>query len=273
MTGNLSQIVTLTTFGNDYLKNGKLPVDFYPNNTSFQFCNKVDFREFKSTFFFKKLKEIVIAENPNEWFKYLKRDGCKKLRLYFQSSKDQSMAKDHKLAGMVGGGGTWLIEAVYDTYSNGWANRWSVTKQDDPDHKIWTVNYGMTVKKLPTIDLQIDQTEIKLKLKQTLTEIADFALKHNLKTWRDLFVNAKSNLESDTWEEPPYHKNFIPLENYSTIAKQILFSANSAWVFGGMGSWNDLSFKNEEDNNLYEKLSEQLYSQVNEAIISVTNSY
>jgi predicted butyrate kinase (DUF1464 family) len=56
-------------------------------------------------------------------------------------------------------------------------------------------------------------------------------------------------------------------------AKQLLFSAGNAWVFGGMGSWNDLGFDNKEDNETYDRLSEQLYSNINEAIIASTNTY
>jgi len=52
MTGTLAQIIALTAFGNDFLKNGTLPTDFNTANTTFQFCNKVDFREFKNLLFF-----------------------------------------------------------------------------------------------------------------------------------------------------------------------------------------------------------------------------
>jgi len=273
MTGTLAQIIALTTYGNDYLKNGKIQTDFDSVNTTFQYCNKVDFREFKKQFFFSKQKESIVASNPTEWFQYLKNDGCKHLRLYFEYSKDQSFAKDHKLAGLVGGGGSWLIEAVYDSYSNYWANRWEVTNQNASDRKIWTVNYGMTIKKQHISNLQIDNQKIKEKLLQTLTEIAGFAFKQNLKHWGEQFDKAKITLESLTPENDYYHKDLIPLSNYSLTARQLVFSAGSAWVFGGMGSWNDLAFQVNNENETYDRLSEQLYSNINEAIIAGTNTY
>lgn len=273
MTGVLAQIISLTTYGNDFLKNGKIPNEFNSSNTTFQFCNKIDFREFKKKFFFSKPKEKVIAENPTKWFEYLKLDGCKRLRLYFEHSKEQSFAKDHKLAGLVGGGGTWLIEANYDQYSNYWANRWEVTNQNAADNKIWTVNYGMTVVKQHTSNLQIDNEKVKNNLKQTLTAIAEFAFKQNLQGWGEQFDKAKATLESSSPENSYYHKDLIPLDNYSQTAKQVLFSAGASWVFGGMGSWNDLGFDSKEDNETYDRLSEQLYSNINEAIIAATNSF
>jgi predicted butyrate kinase (DUF1464 family) len=57
------------------------------------------------------------------------------------------------------------------------------------------------------------------------------------------------------------------------MARQLVFSAGSAWVFGGMGSWNDVVFDKDEDNETYERLSEQLYTRINEAIIAGTTSY
>lgn len=273
MTGTLSQIIALTGFGNDYLKNDNLPEDFYPGNLTFQFCNTVDFREFKKKFFFLKPKESQIANTPIEWFKYLKNDGCRSLRLYFEYSKDQSFANDHKLAGLVGGGGSWLIEAIYDSYSNYWANRWEVTNQDAPDNKIWTVNYGMTVKKQQKSNLQIDQNKIKERLNKTLTEIAEFAYKQDLENWGKQFESAKNTLNNETPNNSYYNKNLIPTNNYSLTAKQILYSAGSSWVFGGMGSWNDLGFEGKEDNELYDRLSAQLYDDITQAIISATNSY
>lgn len=273
MTGTLAQIIALTAFGNDFLKNGTISPEFNTTNTTFQFCNKVDFRDFKKLFFFLKPKEIVIANSPTDWFQYLKNDGCKHLRLYFEYSKDQSFAKDHKLAGLIGGGGSWLIEAIYDNYSNYWANRWEVTNQNATDSKIWTINYAMTVKKQHISNLQIDNQKTKEKLRQTLTEIAEFAFKQGLKSWGEKFDKAKLTLDSLTPESIYFHTDLIPVDKYTLTAKQIIFSAGSAWFFGGMGSWNDLGFDSKEDNETYDRLSEQLYSNINEAIIAGTNSY
>jgi hypothetical protein len=50
----------------------------------------------------------------------------------------------------------------------------------------------------------------------------------------------------------------------------MLDAAQSAWVFGGMGSWNDMSFDGEEQRE-YEEVSEQLFTAVNNAICVATN--
>ena len=273
MLGTVAQIVALTAYGNDYLRNGIIPPDFASLNTAFQFCNKVDFSEFKKGILSSKTKEKVVSDNPTEWFKYLRTSGCKYLRLYYESSKDESVAKDYKLAGFVGGGGVWLIEAVYFGYSQYWANRWEVTDMNAVDRKIWVVNYATASEKQPTRNYQFDNQSVKNKLAHTLDEITDFAYKQNFQYWAEIFEKSRDVLDSVSPEGNYYHNDLIPLDNYSLTAKQILFSAGTAWVFGGMGSWNDLGCSNEEDSEIYEKLSKELYSIIIEAIIAGTNTY
>jgi hypothetical protein len=273
MTGIVAQLISLVSFGNDFLINGKLSVDYLQNNTTFQFCNLVDFRENKKTYFFSKTKEIVISNNPIDWFQYLKDHGCKKLRLYYKHSKEQASVKDHQLAGLVGGGGVWLIEAVYKDYSNYWLNSWAVTNQNARDRKIWSVNYTLVLSGIETSDIRIDLTEAKSRLSSTLIEIAGFAYSQKLDSWGSQFVKANKTFESPNPNENLYDKDLIVSANYSLISQQVLFSAGSAWVFGGMGSWNDLSFDKKEDNEKYDNLSAKLYDTIIEGIIAAVNSY
>lgn len=58
----------------------------------------------------------------------------------------------------------------------------------------------------------------------------------------------------------------MPLE-----AKQLLAAAQAAWVFGGMGSWNDLGFDG-NDQQEYNELSDKLFSLLNQAVSNATNA-
>ena len=71
----------------------------------------------------------------------------------------------------------------------------------------------MTVKKQHVSNLQIDNQKIKQKLRQTLTEIADFAFKKDLKDWGEQFEKAKLTLDSSTPECSYYHTDLIQLKN------------------------------------------------------------
>jgi hypothetical protein len=58
----------------------------------------------------------------------------------------------------------------------------------------------------------------------------------------------------------------MPLE-----AKQLLASAQAAWVFGGMGSWNDLGFDG-SDQQEYTALSDELFLLLNQALGVTVNT-
>lgn len=273
MTGTLHQLITLVTFGNDYLLNNTLPDNFYPSNKTFTFCNKVDFHLFRKISFSSKFSEIIIANDPEKWFEYLKENKCKFLRLYYEPSKNISSPGDHMLAGFVGGGGSWMIEAVIHDHSIFWVNRWEVTKKDDPKRNIWSVSYAGNAEEQITRNLQPGLEPSKVNLRNALSEIKEFSSAQELGNWVTIFDNAEKKLDNAIADNGEYYDDLIPADNYSLPAKQLLFSAASAWVFGGMGSWNDQGFSDNQSNELYDRLSATLYDSIIEAIISAVNSY
>ncbi|WP_298711434.1 hypothetical protein [Chitinophaga sp.] len=272
MTGTLYQIVTLAAYGNAFLKNRIRNPDLSAN-LSFQHCNSVTFKVLERPFLFMNKKEKVAAANPADWFRFLQDGGCQKLRLHYSPSKDQSAAKDYKLAGFVGGGGTWVIEAVYLNYSEAWAGRWEVTQKDHPDNQIWSVTYMRIPSQFKTQDLQIPQQQAKDTLEEALANIESFALAQNEEGFGKTFSKARKTLSADTPEQAYYNKHLVPNDYFSLTARQLLYAAGTAWVFGGMGSWNDLSFGTDEDNATYEALTERLYHSVNQAVLCAVNSY
>ena len=58
----------------------------------------------------------------------------------------------------------------------------------------------------------------------------------------------------------------MPLE-----ARQLLGAVLAGWVFGGMGSWNDLGFDG-EDQEEYTELSDELFTLLNQAIAVAIDS-
>ena len=69
-----------------------------------------------------------------------------------------------------------------------------------------------------------------------------------------------------------YHKDLFPKDALNRDAVSLLKAAMSAWVFGGMGSWNDMGFLGEMQNE-YERVSDALFNSINEAIaIAATSS-
>ena len=265
MTGTLVQIITITSFGNEFLKNGKL-TDYYPQNSSFQFCDFVDFREIQKKNFFSSKKEVVMAKNPIEWFENLKKSGCEKLRLFHQTEKEN----EHQMAGFSGGGGNWFIETVYPNHSDFWLGNWNHDKE--LIEKPWQVTYRKAVEKQPTRNQKFELITARTALHNILERITDFAFKETNENWGTIFENAKKTLHSESPETNFYHNDLIKKENYDLQNRQLLLGASKAFVFGGMGSWNDMGFENDETNTIYNELSSELYNSINKSIVCAINN-
>lgn len=264
MTGILAQTISITSYGNEYLKNGKL-TDFYPHNSTFKHCDFVDFRKMKKRYFFSSKKETIISSNPIEWFEFLKSKNCKKLRLFYQADKED----DHKMAGFVGGGGNWFIETVFSTHSDFWISRWNHDK--NLDEKPWQVTYGKAAENQPTINQQFSISKTREELKSSLQKITEFAYKHTTENWGKVFDAAKETLESKNPGSNFYHNDLVSRNNYDLKNLQLLMSANRAFVFGGMGSWNDMSFQDTEVDEIYNQLSTELYQTMMKSITCAIN--
>lgn len=263
MTGILAQTIALVSYGNECLKQNKIN-EFYPKNSTFQFCNVVDFREMKKNIFTKDT-EIIVANNPVYWFEFLKKNGCQKLSLYYQSDNDE----DYRTASFVGGGGNWYIECVYENYSDFWISNWKLN--EEIKDKPWKVTYGKSISKRTPINRKYDLEEIRYSLKNVLEKIIVFAYQETTENWGKTFENSKDTLESENPEINFYHKDLICWKNYDIKNKQLLMSASKALVFGGMGSWNDMWFEKEETEKVFIKLSRELYQVIMKVIESSIN--
>lgn len=275
MLGTLDQLISLVTYGNDYLATGCFynPHDFYPEGPSFRACIVVDFRNIEKNVNSSELREDVVAYNPMDWFMMLEEEGCKKLRICYRANNEPSLPPDYKLAGLVGGGGDWYIESVHNNYSHYWASRWEVTSPDNPDGRSWSVHYGRTTDRYPISEGHVDVPTAKQHFIDTLTAIGDFAQNHKLKNWEDIFRRARLLLTSTEFDGRYAYMEVMPGSNYSEDALRLLAATGTAWVFGGMGSWNDLGFSSDEDQNLYLRLSDELYNCITKALIAAVNSF
>lgn len=70
MNGPIAQIVALTCNANAFL-NGIEIKEFFPKNSTAKFCDSIVFVEIVKRRIGKQ-KEVKVADNPNEWFEYIK---------------------------------------------------------------------------------------------------------------------------------------------------------------------------------------------------------
>jgi hypothetical protein len=265
----IAQVIALTLFGNGALQGQQVDQNYFPSNSTFAFCEYVKFVD--ASHDTDQSKETSYADNPLEWINRLISSNVQTLRLIYTSSEQDELS-DRMTAGFVGGGGRWLIEAITPKGSDYWEASWEVGDENHPNDLIWQVTYGRIAKSEQSV--QIDSrklSEVKSDLTATLNEIINFADKHKLNEFSKSFRHGLKVLESNNPLEEVFHKDIAPDGLLNTEASQLLAASQAAWVFGGMGSWNDLGFEGSEQE-YYVELSESLYQLLNEAYFVAVNT-
>lgn len=270
MQGTIAHAVALVLEGNAALR-GVSSTGLDSGHSTMKFCEFVRFVDLASTP--TGWSERTVAEDPAAWFGYLKERGFNELRLSHAPSRgtNPNGAPDRMLAAFIGGGGRWQIQASRPRGYDSWESRWTVGDRERADRRIWQVTYGRVARNQPpSTDEPIDLQALRDELREVLVRIKAFASKQGLDNFAACFANGLDDLAAPS----PIHAFHTEFANPSLLpveAIQLLSAAQSAWVFGGMGSWNDLGFDG-ETQAIYEALSEALYSTVNRAIVAATNA-
>jgi hypothetical protein len=263
MNGAVIQSIALALYGNAYLKHN-YPIDDFWQNSVFQFCAKTDFVTFSQNGA-KKLKEILAAKDPIEWIKSSK-GKFESFGLEYISS---GMANEQKFAGFIGGGGTRFVVRSDKTSSEYWTAKWEVTNQNDPQRKIWSVTYGL-IKTERKRERENDKN-YKDRLYNALVNIRDFAEKIDEKHFARCFQKALETIDARGKVKYSYHTDLTPSCYDDTDIGYLLDACQSAWVFGGMGSWND-TWVEKKFQEEYEAVSAELYSSISKTIDGCVNS-
>jgi hypothetical protein len=268
VNGNIAQVFALVLFGNQYLS-GAPVTDFWPAASVFQFDATVRFVTLSGAGASR--VETMVAADPLAWFALLKTQGVLGLRLHHAPHKTPT--EDRKLAGFANGGGRWLIEAVRDAETaDFWEGRAEVGDRDAPVRKIWKITYGLIAersKRRPAADPPLDR--LQSEVAEILTDIAAFADRHGEAAFAARFRRGKDLLSDAHPMIEGYGVDLSRSTRLSLPAAQLFGVANAAWVFGGMGSWNDISFAGDDQKD-YDLLSDALFIRLIRAVVGSANS-
>jgi hypothetical protein len=151
-----------------------------------------------------------------------------------------------------------------------WHARWQVGDRDAPDRRIWTVAYeshpvGFGPRR-PDLG-QAAQT-----LDQALQHAEEFSVHHDLQPWAGLFAQARRQWSGDGDPQGAYHRDLFPEGWGSRDSRRLADMAQAAWVFEGMGSWNDLVFTDSDLHGEYEQISRDLFAAVLRACVAAANA-
>lgn len=271
MQGTIAQIVALVVHGNAYFRGAEQQAVAFPStHSTLTFCEFVKFVSLTRSG--ESWSETPFAQDPTSWLEELRKSRVSAIRMtYMPSGQNLGGATDRMLVGFVGGGGRWLLETTGPNGSDYWEGRWEVGDQGRADRKIWRVTYGRIAANQPSSPpASSDLQSLRQRLIGNLTEITAFAHHQKLDGFAKAFDAGLSNLASLSPGTSLYHNDLLTAD-MPIAAAQLLSAAQSSWVFGGMGSWNDLGFDG-DDQTTYEDLSEDLYKLLNDSIVSAANS-
>jgi hypothetical protein len=212
----------------------------------------------------------MLAKDPESWFAYLARNGVSHLKMHYSSASEEGVP-DRTSVAFSGGGGYWFIETVRPAGSALWESVWDFTR--NRGMTIWRVWYVLSkVRPDELHDLPYSLGETRKGLQQALVDISSFAKKHDdTKDWVSWFQRALDSLAS---EYDARTAEILPAGCFTREAEQLMAASRHAFVFGGMGSWNDVLFgAPDEVEKEYHRVSDRLYDAICRAIVAAVNSY
>ena len=268
MNDTIAQMVALTCYGNASLA-GYDAGSFFPDHPTVAFCERVEFVQVARAADGRNAEQRV-ADTPQAWFGWLREQRLKGLRLGHAAQNQQDFP-DRLSAGLVGGGGMWAVEAVGpDGASAYWLGRWEGGNEQAPDRRVWRVTYG-EVARQPTPPFSApDLPACRRRLLDSLEAIRTFAEEYECAGFALAFAEARRTLETPEGGSATADPALAPAGFLSPEAVTLLAACQHAWVFGAMGSWNDLAFDGAAGEE-YEKVSEALFQALTAAIANAAS--
>ncbi|MGQ0846732.1 MAG: hypothetical protein ACT4QF_21645 [Sporichthyaceae bacterium] len=206
------------------------------------------------------LRRGEASSSAREWIERRKSAGFSSIALLIPGVP--SMPDQHTLAAFANAGQCGLL-ATSQRKAELWQANWSVGDRENQEQRIRTVLYDG--RRISPLTAQVPALgAARAELVRSLQAAEAFAADEDLPTWRDWFHRALNMTGA-----VPYHPDMVPSE-YPDDARQVLAMAAQAWVFGGMGSWNDLGFPGEARRR-YLQVTRELYDAVLSALLASVN--
>lgn len=254
MNGEVHQQLLITALGNAYLIRG---IDASHPELIYQESMHVQF----------KYQEHSLSWI--KWLDYLRESGYQRLMLV----SSQAPSSSWQSSGLVGGGKPIGVRTIGTALDIVWRPNWQVHRL--PSKVTWDVSYTAE----PYEAIRQEQhafkplSEYKAHLHHILQQTSIFAEQIDQTFWQQQFFNPAIEILQGSQTAPKLA--FELPEVYAEEAYRLLNAVYKAWVFGGMGSWNDDPANSAHSHQLeqqYRDLSEQLYTALLQCAQAAVNS-
>lgn len=263
MNGELAALIALCLHGNDWLASGigRAPA-LDTENSTFRYVERVHVTCPQRRLLGTRTWE---ADGVAEWLRFVKDSGGRRLSLVVGGAQPADLPDP--VAASFANGGRWaLIDDA--TTPRLWQSHWAVHDRNRTDQRIWAVQ--LTASPLSqSWRARPAPSSPRDDLRAALDAIRGFAQGDvDLADWATWFTEALRLLDTP---EPviPYNPDLAP-EDFPLESRQLLAAAVKSWVFGGMGSWNDIAYSDAARGAEYDHRTNELYRSVLAALIAVT---
>src|SRR2546426_2277021 len=278
MQGELALVISLTAYGNEFLASPREsgPPELVGANSTFRYVASLEFHRSEGETPLQsvvegtrrtqpsRLEDLRSHQGTSAWFLQLRRAGALRLRIVKLPSK---LDPPEFHAASFAGGIPWAILVGFPSSSELWVPKWKHEGGKKP-WKVYVSGFAVT---RPPGQASMELTSAAEFLREVLKRALDLSTRSKLE-WTEDFSQALALLDSRS-PEIPHHPDLLPSSGYSLFARQVMASGVRAWVFGGMGSFNDGWFGDPALREEYEALVPSLYGAVVNALLAATNSF
>lgn len=212
-------------------------------------------------------REVEFADTAT-WFEHLRTQRIDRLTLI---DAHATGPMPDEVAASFANGIRWGVGGSTRRGRRRWNSAWAVTDADAADRRIWSVRLELDPAPATEVVAAPGVNLATAELDHALEDISGFAAAHGLGNWRERFSRARAQLGED---DPvlPYHEDIAPAGSLSPARARLLAAAMTAWVFGGMGSWNDIGLDDSQSQGEMARETHRLYEAVMAAFLAVTNA-
>ena len=262
MNGELAQTMALAAHGSAWLarQDDAPPPALDTTNTTFRYVREITFTGPPPA--------AAVREGVGGWLEALRDRRVERVWLVLHEAR-RGIVPEHNAVAFAGGG-TWALVATgAGGDDEAWQPSWQLGDQHAPDQRIWDMRLEGTrladraTPPMPRIE------DARDTLTHELTSIRAFASEQQLDFWTEQFDAALAVRDAPS-PVVPFAEDVFP-DGHPVAARRLAATAARAWVFGGMGSWNDLGFEATDVKSRYDELSRSLYAAVLHAMVAATN--
>jgi hypothetical protein len=257
MNGELAQCLAIATHATAWLADSRRARSGLGGSLSFPLL--VDMVAFDS------------VADVDAWAQRLVADGVERLWLAVPgpgTAEELGSLAPHLSAGFAGGVPVGLLS----TGSAGnrlWQGHWQFGTRVADGAQIVIANYQSDPVSVGPVRIAVGVAADELH--RMLGRAAEFADRQQLPDWARRFTDARGRWEREGSARRVSNPDLFPDSWPDADSRRLADMAQAAWVFGGMGSWNDLGFADGDTQREYEQISSDLFDAVMRAYVASAN--